>query len=163
MHRGNRTSASILADGHESRSRQGNQHGSINDGAPSSFVVTYDGSSAPEDWYAVTVSEPVQIARVVFVHGHSFHDGGWFDARGGKPRVQVQKSSGGAWETVGELGAYPATTATDDGDIEDGRAFECRLGRPVKAVAVRVLGMPASGDNLNQKFSSCGELEALSE
>ena len=34
--------ASVLAEGNESRSRQGNQNGSINDGDPSSFVVTFD-------------------------------------------------------------------------------------------------------------------------
>ncbi len=155
--------ASVLAGGRESRSRPGNQNGSVVDGDPSSFVVTYDGSSAHEDWFAVTLTETVQIARVVFRHGHNFHDGGWFDTRGGKPRVQVMTRSGGAWETVGELGGYPATTATNGGGIEDGQAFECRLGRPVMAAAVRVIGVPSSGDDANQKFSSCGELEAFSE
>jgi DUF1680 family protein len=155
--------AFLLANGEESRSRLGNQRGSIIDGDPSSFVVTFNGSSAREDWYAVTLPAPVRISRVVFRHGHSFHDGGWFDTRGGKPRVQVKTRSDGAWETVGELGRYPATTATDDGDIADGRAFECRLRSSVEAVAVRVLGTPSSGDDANQSFSSCGELEAFSE
>ena len=50
------STASVLADGQESRSRQGNQNGSIIDGDPSSFVVTYDGSAAKEDWYAVTLA-----------------------------------------------------------------------------------------------------------
>ena len=77
-------------------------------------MVTYDGTSAKEDWYAVTLPAPARIARVVFKHGQNFHDGGWFDTRGGKPRVQVQTKSGGAWETVGELAGYPATTATDE-------------------------------------------------
>jgi DUF1680 family protein len=153
--------ASFLADGQESRSRPGNQNGSIIDGDPSSFVVTYNGSSATEDWYAVTLQAPVQIARVVFKHGHSFHDGGWFDTRRGKPHVQVRTTSNGAWETVGELGGYPATTASDNGDIADGQAFECRLARSASAVAVRVFGVPSSGDNANQNFSSCGELEAF--
>ncbi len=56
-------SASVLFDGRESRSRPGNQNGSVIDGDPSSFVVTYDRSSAHEDWYAVTLPEPVRIAR----------------------------------------------------------------------------------------------------
>ncbi len=155
--------ASVLADGQESRSRQGNQNGSIIDGDPASFVVTYNGSAAKEDWYAVTLAAPARIARVVFKHGQSFHDGGWFDTRGGKPQVQVQRTSSGPWETVGKLGGYPATTATDDRAIEAGQAFECRLGSAVSAVAVRVLGVPSSGDNASQKFSSCGELEAFSE
>jgi len=155
--------ASLLADGQESRSRQGNQNGSIIDGDPASFVVTFNGSSAKEDWYAVTLHAPARIARVVFKHGQNFHDGGWFDTHGGKPQVQVQRTDGSPWETVGELGGYPATTASDNRDIEDGQAFECRLRSPVSAVAIRVLGVPSSGDAANQKFSSCGELEAYSE
>ncbi|MGO8903508.1 MAG: hypothetical protein ACLQU5_34980, partial [Isosphaeraceae bacterium] len=155
--------ASVLADGRESRSRQGNQNGSIIDGDPASFVVTFNGAVAQEDWYAVTLPAPARIARVVFKHGQNFHDGGWFDTRKGKPKVQVQRTAGGPWETVGDLGGYPATTATDDRNIEDGQAFECRLRGSVAAVAVRVLGQPSSGDDANQRFSSCGELEAFSE
>ena len=115
---------SLLADGEESRSRRGNQNGSIIDDDPSSFVVTFNGRPAKEDWYAVTLAQPAEIKRVVFMHGQSFHDGGWFDTRGGKPRVQVQQQKGGPWETVGELGAYPATTATERGGIEFGQPFE---------------------------------------
>jgi DUF1680 family protein len=155
--------SSVLGEGQESRSRRGNQNGSTIDGDASSFVVTYDGSSAQEDWYAVTLPAAVRIARVVFQHGRSFHDGGWFDSGGGKPRVQVQTTRGGAWETVGELAGYPATTATDGSGIRDGQAFECRLARSVPATAVRVVGVPSSGDNPRQNFSSCGELEAFSE
>src|SRR5271157_2007720 len=129
---------------------------------PASWSLTMD-LPAQEDWYAVTLPAPARIARGVFKHGQTFHDGGWFDTRGGKPRVQVQTRSGGAWETVGELGGYPATTASDGRDIEDGQAFECRFGSSVSAVAVRVLGVPSSGDDANRKFSSCGELEAFSE
>ena len=72
----------------ESRTRQGNQNGSIIDGDPSSFVVTFDGSAAKEDWYAVTLPASAKIARVVFKHGQNFHDGGWFDTRGGKPKCR---------------------------------------------------------------------------
>ena len=126
-------------------------------------MVTYDGSPAKEDWYAVTLAEPVRIGRVVFTHGQNFHDGGWFDARGGKPRVQVQRTKRGDWETVGELSSYPATTATDSADIQRGQSFELRLDRPVPAVAVRVIGVPSSGDNPHQAFSSCGELQAYAD
>ena len=100
---------------------------------------------------------------MVFKHGHNFHDGGWFDASAGKPRVQVQAKHGGAWETVAELAGYPATTATDHGKLRPGQAFEVRLAGKQSAVAVRVIGVPASGDNPSQAFSSCGELEAFSE
>jgi uncharacterized protein len=157
------TTASVLADGQESRSRQGNQSGSIINGDPASFVVTYDGTAAKEDWYAVTLPAAARIARVIFKHGQNFHDGGWFDSREHKPQVQVQRTRGGPWEAVGELGGYPATTATDGRALEAGQVFECRLSSPVSAVAVRVLGVPSSGDDANQAFSSCAELEAFPE
>jgi hypothetical protein len=154
---------SLLADGRESRSRQGNVSGSIVDGDKTTFVVTFDGRPAREDWFAVTLAEPATIARVAFAHGQDFHDGGWFDASAGKPRLQVQRAPDGAWETVGELTGYLATTATDKAGLKPGQTFTQRLAEPVKAVAVRVLGRPACGDNPNQAFSSCAELEAFGE
>jgi DUF1680 family protein len=160
---GARVPTSLLEDGQESRSRRGNQNGSIIDGDPDSFVVTYDGRAAREDWFAVTLPAPMRIGRVVFRHGQNFHDGGWFDTRAGRPRVQIRTTRNGAWETVGELDGYPATTATDNRRIEAGQAFECRLREPVDVVAVQVVGVPSTGDNADQSFSSCGELEAFSE
>jgi hypothetical protein len=154
---------SLLADGEESRSRQGNQNGSILDGDSASFVVTFDGKPAQEDWFAVTLPAPATISRVVFAHGKEFHDGGWFDASGGKPRVQVQRQKGGAWETVGELSDYPTTSATNNGRLKAGQQFTLRLVSPIQAVAVRVIAQPASGDNSKQAFSSCAELEAFAD
>ncbi len=154
---------SLLADGEESRSRRGNQPGSIIDDDPSSFVVTFNGRLAKEDWYAVALAQPAELKSVVFFHGQSFHDGGWFDTRGGKPRVQVQQKKNGSWETIGELRTYPATTATERGGIEFGQPFELHLDRPVEAVAVRVIGVPSRGDNPKQAFSSCGELQAFAD
>ncbi|WP_165220287.1 glycoside hydrolase family 127 protein [Aquisphaera insulae] len=158
-----RPTASLLGDGEEGRSRPGNQEGSIVDGDPATFVVTYDSRPADDDWYSVTLAEPSRITRVVFTHGHSFHDGGWFDASKGRPRVQVRRTRDGAWETVGELAGYPATTATDDGDLKDGRSFELKLATPLSVAAVRVVGSPAKGDKPSQAFSSCGELEAFGD
>jgi DUF1680 family protein len=152
---------SVLADGTESRSRQGNQLGSINDDDFESIAVTFDGTKSKEDWFAVTLAAPVNVHRVVFAHGRTFHDGGWFDASAGKPRVQVQRSTGGAWETVGELSDYPGTTATDHQQLKPGQKFTLRLASPEKAVAVRVTGVPACGDNPGQAFSSCAELQAF--
>jgi hypothetical protein len=103
----------------------------------------------------------VEIRRVAFVQGRLFHDGGWFDTRSGKPRVQVRRIPRGAWETVGELTAYPATTATDPGRVKEGMSFSLTLERPEKVVAVRVIGTPASGDNAAQAFASCAELVAF--
>jgi len=152
---------SLLAGGTESRSRQGNQNGSINDDDFGSIVVTFDGKSVAEDWFAITLAEPVSVRRVVFAHGTNFPDGGWFDASAGKPRVQVQRDKGSAWETLGELSDYPATTATDNRKLKPGQTFTLRLSNPAKVLAVRVIGVPACGNNPRQAFSSCGELQAF--
>ena len=128
---------SLLANGTESRSRQGNQHGSINDDDFDSIVVTFDGKTAKEDWFAVTLAAPVSVRRVVFAHGRNFPDGGWFDASAGKPRVQVQRDKGSAWETLGELSDYPATTATDNKQLTPGQSFTLRLSNPEKVLAAR--------------------------
>jgi uncharacterized protein len=156
-------SDSLLADGQESRSRQGNQPGSINDSDYGSFVVTYDNAKAASDWYAIALSGAAQIKRIVFAHGRCFHDGGWFDASAGKPRVQVQREKNGAWVTVGELTTYPSTTTTDPQGLKDGQKFTLSLTDSVSAWAVRVMGTPSAGDRPNQAFSSCAELEAFAQ
>lgn len=156
-------STNVLMDGEESRSRAGNQPGSILDENPQSIAVTYNNQPAKEDWYAVNLESPETIQRVVYMHGQSFHDGGWFDARSGKPRIQVKRAEGGDWETVGELTAYPATTATDDAKLRPSQAFALQLAQPIKVTAVRVIGTPATGDNAQQAFSSCAELQAFAK
>jgi hypothetical protein len=155
--------ASLLSDAEESASRHGNVGGAINDGDPESFVVTFNSRKAAEDWYALTLGKPAMIGRVVYRHGSLFHDGGWFDASQGKPRVQVQREKNGEWETVGELADYPAATSTVAPDLKPGQAFELRLKGPVAARAVRVIGVPASGDDPAQAFSSCAEIEAYAD
>jgi hypothetical protein len=151
-------SANLLLDGAESRSRLGNLNGSIIDDDPQSGVVTFDGKSAPEDWFAVTLEAPAAIRRVVFVHGKAFHDGGWFV---GQPKVQIQREKSSAWEAVGVIMDYPATSTSDGKKLTSGQTFTLRLSEPVKAVAVRVIGVPASGDNPKQAFASCAELQAF--
>lgn len=153
----------VLPYGVESRSRQGNLTNSINDEDLVEPVVTFDEQPATEDWFAVTLDAPVKIGRVVFVHGKDFHDGGWFDTSAGKPKVQVQRERGNAWETVGELSEYPATTSKANAQLIANQPFTLRLPSPVQAVAVRVVGVPASGDDPRQAFSSCAELQAFAE
>ena len=150
----------LLADGVETRSRAGNMTGSFIQGQT---VVTYDATKQEQDWYAVTLEKPVALQKVVFVHGKSSHDGGWFDTSAGKPQVQVQTVKDGPWTPVGELADYPATTATNGTNLANGAPFTCRLSQPVQALAVRVIGKPASGDAPNQAFSSCGGLQAFSK
>jgi DUF1680 family protein len=159
--KGTPASGNVLLDGREARSRPGNLGGSINDDDLHSVVVTWDGKPAAEDWFEVNLPEPVTIAKVVFAHGKTFHDGGWFDTSSSKPLVQVLLSPNSSWETVGELDSYPATTATSCGALRGGERFACALKQPVKACAVRVLGKPACGDSPAQAFSSCAELQAF--
>ena len=155
----------LLSVGQESRSRSGNVGGSIIDGDPDNYVVTFDGQMANEDWFAVTLDEAVSVKRVAFAPGKLFHDGGWFDASAGKPRIEVKRSKGAKWEPLGELATYPATTATSAGSLPQGgdKTFTLTLAEPVKVVAVRIVGKPACGDSPNQAFSSCGELMAYGD
>ncbi len=151
----------LLLDGQETRSRHGNVDGSIIDDDFRSFVVTFNNQPRAEDWFAVTLDQPDTVSRVVFAHGQTFHDGGWFDASAGKPRIQVKTSKDGAWETAGELKDYPATTSTDAAGLKGGERFTCQFSQPTKVLAIRVLGKPACGDNARQAFASCAELQAF--
>ncbi|MEI8039947.1 MAG: beta-L-arabinofuranosidase domain-containing protein [Verrucomicrobiota bacterium] len=157
------TNGNVLLDGNESRSRMGNIGDSIIDGNPRSFVVTLSEKLPAEDWFAVTLDEPAAITRVVFVHGSTFHNGGWFDTSAAKPRVQVKTALDGKWEDAGELKDYPATTSQNPAGLKGGERFSCRLASPMNAIAVRVAGKPASGDNPRVAFSSCAELEAFAD
>jgi DUF1680 family protein len=154
------TAGNLLLEENESRSRQGNVSGSITDGDPGTFVVTFDGQPAAEDWFAVTLAAPVEMKRLVFIHGKTFHDGGWFDASAGQPQVQVQTARGAKWEGVGVLADYPATTATSAAGLTGGERFTCQFPKATKAFGVRVIGKPASGDDPRQSFASCAELLA---
>jgi hypothetical protein len=154
------STGSILENGEESRSRNGNVSGSINDGDPSTMVVTYGGQKPAEDWFAVTLETGVTIARVTYIHGHCFHNGGWFDAAAGKPRIQVQRKKGGIWEDVLPLDDYPPTTAADSAGLKDGQSFTVTLKEPAVVFGVRVIGTPAGGDKPAQGFASCAELQA---
>lgn len=151
----------LLLDGIETRSRRGNDPGSIIDDNLESEAVTYNGHRAAQDWYAVALRHPVTISRVVFVNGRTFHDGGWFDASAGKPRVQVRLSANLPWQDLCEISDYPATTATNPAGLKGGECFTCRLEKPVEISAIRVIGKPACGDDARQAFSSCGELQAF--
>ena len=107
----------------------------------------------------MTLLEPVSLKRVVFVHGRNDRDGGWFATTDGPPRVQVMTAMGKDWETVGNLTDYPATSVATAGQLRDGARFEFVLPEPRTVIAVRVIGVPASGDNPAQAFASCAELE----
>jgi DUF1680 family protein len=153
-------SGSLFYGGRTFASRRGNVTGDFADDDTETFSVTYNGGKADADWYAVTLPAPVTIDRVIYAHGRTFHDGGWFDASAGKPQIQIQAMPGGPWRTVATLESYPQTTAADSAGLREGQRFETRFA-PVTAVGIRILGKPACGDSPEQAFSSCAELEAF--
>ncbi|MCS7224963.1 MAG: glycoside hydrolase family 127 protein [Armatimonadetes bacterium] len=152
---------SLFAYSRESRSRVGNVAGSICDEDPQTWVVTYDGTKRDEDWFAVESDTPQTVQRIVFLHGQTYHDGGWFDTSEGKPRVEVRRQPEGPWEPIATFDTYPATTATDPKGLRQGQSFELILNEPVTCYGVRIVGKPACGDDPAQAFSSCAELKAF--
>lgn len=158
---GTGVSSNLLFEARESRSRPGNLDGCITDDDFQTAVVTFDGKPAQTDWFAVTLDEPAQVRRILFAHGKTFHDGGWFDASNGKPKVQVKPGKNAPWATVGELTDYPTTTQTNPAGLKGGEVFAFQLPGPTGVWAVRVTGRPAGGDNPQQAFSSCAELQAF--
>jgi DUF1680 family protein len=155
-----RANRNLLLDGIEVRSRKPNA-GSIIDDNLQTIASTFNSKRAPQDWFGVELDEPVTAARIVFVHGKSFHDGGWFDAGARKPRVEIQSTPKGSWVPLCELADYPATTATDSAGLKGGERFACELPKPVELCGLRVIGKPACGDSPKQAFSSCAELQAF--
>jgi uncharacterized protein len=155
--------SNFLADCQESRSRPGNLGGSITDEDEQTAVVTFDGKPGQEDWFAVSLDEPATLTRVIFVHGRTFHDGGWFDATSAKPRLEAKLTGDGEWQTIGSLEGYPNTTAANPAGLKGGERFTVDLPSAMKVWAIRVAGKPASGDNPQQAFASCGELEGFGQ
>ncbi len=152
--------ASLFYLSDESWSNAGNVEGSIADDDTGTFRVTFDGTEHTAAWFAVSLPKPTKINRVVYAHGHSFHDGGWFDASAGKPKIEVQRISGGPWETIATLESYPETTAISGRGLRDGRTFTVKFAS-VEAVAIRVTGKPAHGDTPGHSFASCAELQGF--
>jgi hypothetical protein len=110
---------------------------------------------------------PAEISRIVFRHGVSSEQGGWFDTSQAKPRVEVVRTappywegtnhpdmSKATWEPVAQIDPYPASSASSMPDLKAGEAFEIRLPQPTEVYAIRVVGCPG-GDH-----ASCAELSA---
>ena len=134
----------VMTDAHESRSRLGNQNGSIIDGDAGSFVVTLrrndrerrlvrrDACRAGEDRSRRVQARPELPRRRLVRHS-------WRQTprcRFNGPRAARGRRSA-SWADI-----RPRRPLTSH-DIEDGQAFECRLAHPVSGVAIRVLGVPA--------------------
>jgi uncharacterized protein len=153
-------SGSLFSGALVSVSRLGNADGDISDDDPTTYRVTFNDRLERRDWYALSRSTPVTIDRVVFMHGKSFHDGGWFDTNRGKPTIEVQTELNGPWTPVTTLESYPHTTDTDSAGLKPGQKFEVSFPA-IRVYAVRIGGKPSCGDNPKQNFSSCAELQAF--
>jgi hypothetical protein len=154
--------ASCFALAAESSSRAGNATGHFNDEDPTTYRVAGDGTARDLDWFALTLAtESPEFDRVLYHHGATLPDGGWFDATTEKPWLEVQRQPGGAWERVATFASYPSTTATDAQGLTGGEAFIADLPAPLRACGIRVVGHPARGDH-EHGLASCAELRAVS-
>ena len=131
--------------------------------------------------FIVALPRPVLIQRVRFSHGMVWGDGGWFDTSAGPPRLQIQRTSGGAWEDAAPLSGYPKTTATDGGAIAADlrKALEItpddlarRIARhtytatvhePVTVVGLRIVGTPSRPRPDEPGCLTCSEVQAFAD
>jgi hypothetical protein len=153
----------LLLNGIETRSRKQSMGNSIIDNNFKTFANTSIGKPAKEDWFTVLLQKPVVITRVIVAHGRTEHNGGWFDASVGKPRLQIKVEGAEKWKNLCDIKDYPATTATSPAGLTGGERFVCKLDKPVEIVGIRVIGKPACGDDPNQSFATCAELQAYSD
>jgi hypothetical protein len=154
---------SLLAHGTESRSAGAIPHGSAIDYERDSFATTHDDRDHDEDWFAVTLDAPVIISRVVYGHGRTWVNGGWFDSSDRPPELEIQTTHDGAWQSIGAVPGYPVTTAADPAGLEAGERFTLRLHAPTSVVGVRVRGRGSSGAYPPQRYATCSDLSAFDD
>ncbi|MFO0893035.1 MAG: glycoside hydrolase family 127 protein [Isosphaeraceae bacterium] len=149
---------SLLSQGEESRSRRGNQPGSIVDGDPSSIVVTYDGKKASEDWFAVTLAALTKVGRVRLRTGALPRRPGSIPVEGQTegPGPHGQGRPVGAGRRAGRLPAHDGRRRR--GGPADSRSCSGSRSR-WRPWASGSSAQP--GDRPEQSFSSCGELLAF--
>ena len=132
----------LMADAHESRSRQGNQNGSIIDGDPGSFVVTYDGTAAKEDWYAVTIPRRRRSLASCSSTARASMTAAGLTRMAANPRCrfngprEVRGRRSASWADIRPR--RPPTAVIS----RTARRLNVVLAHPVSGVAVRVLGVP---------------------
>jgi len=108
-------------------------------------------------WFAVMLTRPASIARIVFRHGAVSAAGGWFDTTDSLPRIEVARtaiptSANGAmpddskvrWEVAGLLDQYPRSNAVAPPVLVDGQSFELRLPQPLDVYGIRVVARRAA-------------------
>lgn len=152
---------SLFTQVSESSSRIGRHSGSIADNSADTFTSTDDGKRSDSDWFEVNAGWHANYNLIVFRHGRSSPNGGWFDTSKGKPRVLFK--SWGDYHEVAVLDEYPDTTATSPGRLVDGQAIRVVIPRDKRKpeFRVRIAGTPAHGNDPTQNFATCGEIQVL--
>lgn len=153
---------SMFTQAHESVSRKGSNRGSIADNCTNTFSSTDNGGKLAEDYFEVNAGWRCEFNIIVFHHGKTLPNGGWFDTSKGKPRVQIHLPGGG-FKDVAVLENYPDTTAEDPGLLRDQQAFRVVIPKEKRenAFGVRIVGVPAHGNNPDQNFATCSELKVF--
>lgn len=145
----------------EKTSRVGKHTGSLADNDTATFASTDDGSLRDEDSFELHGGWYTRYNVIVFRHGRNLPHGGWFDTSKGKPNVWIKTWHD--YELIGELDDYPATTASDAGDLRDAQAFFFVIPPEHRSAnfTVRVTGAPSHGNDPKQNCSSCSELQVF--
>ena len=135
----------VTAYGKERWSRNGQEGGSICDERTDTYGTTDKRATPALDYFQVQLKMPAAVQRLVFAHGKSTPEGGWFAQA---PVFEAQRVAGGPWERLGAVPGY-----RDGANLAAGQSFELKLPAPVEIAALRVSG-PAKG------YASCAELAA---
>ena len=155
-------SISLFTQVHELVSREGKTRGSMVDNSTETFTATNDGKQRAEDYFEVDAGWPCEFNIIIFRHGKSLPDGGWFDTSKGKPKITYRSyGTEEDYEQIAVIEDYPETTAESQGTLRDGQEFRVVLKKPVTGYRIRVVGTPAHGNEPGRNFASCSEIQVF--
>jgi DUF1680 family protein len=118
-------------------------------------LVGFEDKDLGRVWFAARIGAPHLISRIILRQGPINSAGGWFDARAGKPIIEIVTKPLGSfyeflpdfyraeWTALAPLASYPLTSPDDAATLKEGQEFELMLTAPIRAYAVRVIGAPA--------------------
>jgi hypothetical protein len=155
-------SISLFTQVHEHVSREGKIKGSMVDNSSDTFTATNDGKKRTEDYFEIDAGWPCEFNVIVFRHGKSQPNGGWFDTSKGKPRITYRSyGTEEDYEQIAVIEDYLDTTAETPGKLIDGQEFRIVLKKAVTGYRIRVTGAPAHGNDPSQNFASCSEIQVF--
>lgn len=124
---------------------------------PTAFGPFSGGDNAKKNdpvWFDIMLNRAETISRVVFRHGATTPEGGWFDTAEGKPRIEVTHApfpfaqgltrlKDSEWTPIATLECYPDVTAASDPDLTDQKSFEVNFPHQTHVYGIRIVGRPA--------------------